>query len=159
VIGKLSGVETGEDAEGKIEGSDDGTGGEAHGTGRDMEVGDKPESFVGKGGSDAGDEGFEFGLSETVEKKMGDDEIVGAGGREGEGAGVVGLEAVGVGFATFTEEMEHGRAGVYGVSVDLRIGGHKDGKEAAVSVSDHQGSFLLEETREEAQAAALEGAA
>ncbi len=40
------------------------------------------------------DEGFEFGLGEAVEEEVGDDEVVGLGWGEGEGVGVVGLEAV-----------------------------------------------------------------
>ena len=111
----------------------------------------------------AGYEGFEVGLGEAVEEEVGDDEIVRFGCRrgEGEGAGLVGLEAGGRvgGFAALAEELEHGGAGVYGVHFDDGVRGEELGGEAAVSVTQDEGFFLLEQTWEEVEAAMFEGAA
>jgi hypothetical protein len=76
VVGEVGGAETGEEAEGEVEASDEGPCGEAHEAVWDAEVGDEPEGSGSEGGSDAGDEGVEFGWGEAVEEEVGDDEVV-----------------------------------------------------------------------------------
>jgi len=94
VVGKMGGAETGQDAECEIERADDELCREAHGAAGDAEVRGKPKGSGCEGGGDTSDECFEFGLGETVEEEMGDDEIVGfCIDRKGEGAGLLGLEA------------------------------------------------------------------
>ena len=89
---------------------------------------------------DAGEEGVELGLGKTVEEEVGDDEVVGGVEREGEGVGLLGVEALrGVwcdGFAALAEELEHGGADVYGVDGDVWVGCEESGSEAAVSVAE-----------------------
>lgn len=154
----MSRAETGEDAEGKVKGSDDGSGREAHGTGRDVKVGDEPEGTRCEGRGDSGDEGFEIGLGKTVEKEVGHDEIVGTGWSEGEGIGVVCVEASGAGLATLAEETEHRSAGVYRIGVKMSIDCKELGEEASISVTENQGSVLLEEMGEEVKATTFQGA-
>jgi hypothetical protein len=77
VVGEVGGAETSEEAEGEVEAADEELRGETHGTRGDAEVGDEPEGLGSEGGSDAVDEGVEFGLGEAVEKEVGDDEVVG----------------------------------------------------------------------------------
>lgn len=67
---------------------------------------------------------------------MGHDKVVKSAWGEGEGAGVVGSEARGMGFAPFAHEMEHGSAAVYGIGVELRIGGDQSCKKATISVTE-----------------------
>jgi hypothetical protein len=163
VIGEAGGAEVGEDAEGQIEGSDEESGREAHEAGGDAEVGDEPERVGGEAGDDAGDQGFEVGLGEAVEEEVGYDEIVGfcwgVWGWEGEGAGLVGFEAVeGVGggcFAVAAEELEHGGAGVDCIGLEVGVLGEELGEEAAVAVAEDEGALLLEETGEGVEAATL----
>ena len=159
MVGQPRGAKTGEDAEGKIERSHDDLCGQTHQPGRDAKVGDEPESIWRKCRCDAGDEGFEIGLGEAVEKEVRDDKVVRPGGREGERAGVVSFKAHGIGFAAPAQESEHGCAGVYGVGVDARVRCQKGREETAVAVAYHEGFFAMEERREKVQAAAFEGAA
>lgn len=108
--------------------------------------------------SDAGDQGFEIGLSEAVEEEVSDYEIVlfRIGGIEGEGLDLVGLEACCVRFATFAQEMEHGGAGVDGIGLEIGVLGEELGQEAAVSVAQDEGSFLLGEGRQVVEACSFE---
>jgi hypothetical protein len=96
VVGEMGGAETSEDAECEVERADDELCREAHWASGDAEVRGEPEGSGCEGRSDAGDEGFEFWLGETVEEEVGDDEIVGFRvDRKGQGAGLVGFEAGG----------------------------------------------------------------
>ena len=88
VVGEMGGAEAGEETEGEVEAADEECCGETHGAGGDAEVGDEPEGSWAERGSDAGDEGFEFGLGEAVEEEVRHDEVVGAFEREGESVGV-----------------------------------------------------------------------
>jgi hypothetical protein len=127
VVGELGGTQAGEEAEGEVEGADQEAGGEAEDAGWDAEVGEEPESPGLKVGGEAVDESFEAGLGEAVEEEVGDYEVVGLGGLEGEGAGLVGLDTGGVGDAAGFEEVQHGAAGVDCVSVQRGIGGEQLG--------------------------------
>ncbi len=71
VAGQAGGAEAGEDAEGEVEAADEEDGGETHRAGGDAEVGDEPEGVGSEVGGESGDEGVEFGLSETVEEEVG----------------------------------------------------------------------------------------
>ena len=138
VVGEGSDAEVGEDAEDEVEGADVGAGDEAHGAGGwDAEVGDEPEGSGCEVRGDLGDEGFEFGLGEAVEEEVSDDEVVFCCGlgMEGEGVGLVGLEAVGVRGAAAAEKMEHGGAGVDGVGLEVGVLSEELGEEAAVAVA------------------------
>jgi hypothetical protein len=83
VVGETGSAESGEEAEGEVEAADEELCGETHGARGDAEVGDEPEGSGSEGGSDAVDEGVEFGLGEAVEEEVGDDEVVGAYERVG----------------------------------------------------------------------------
>ena len=132
MVGEAGGAEAGEETEGEVEASDEGAGdGVDWAVGGDAEVGQEPESARLQVRSEGLDEGFEVGLGETVEEEVGDDEVVAAGGEEGagegEGIGVVGLQAGGCGgmggVAASFEQVEHAAAGVDCVYVDGRVGG------------------------------------
>jgi hypothetical protein len=123
VVGKTRGSKAGEETEGEIKTADKERGGKPQGASGNAEVGDQPEGFGRECGSKASDEEFELGLGEAVEKEVGDDEVVGFCGEEGEGVGVVGsqtVERVGSGgFGVAAKKLEHGEAGVYGVGVEM----------------------------------------
>lgn len=95
VVGQTGRAEAGDDAEAEVEGSDDNSGGEAHSSEWDAEVGDEPERSGVESWDDTGNEGFEIGLGEAVEEEVGHDEVVGASGCEGKRGDVVGLQARG----------------------------------------------------------------
>jgi hypothetical protein len=71
----------------------------------------------------------------------------------------VGLEACRVRFAAFAQEMEHGGAGVYGVGLKMGVSGEELGEEAAISVAQDEGSFLLGEGRQVVEACSFERSA
>ena len=116
-----------------------------------------------EGWRDAGDEGFQVGLSEAVEEEVGDNEIIGASERDSECAGLMGVEVLGCvgrgGFAALAEELQHGGASVDCIGVEGRVLREELGEETAVSVADYQGLFLIEKAEEEVEAAAFEGSA
>ncbi len=72
-------------------------------------------------------EGGELGLGEAVEEEVGDDEVGFGGGCDGEGGGLQGLEAVGVGTAAVAEEVEHGGAGVDREGLEVWLTGEEAG--------------------------------
>jgi hypothetical protein len=139
VVGEAGGAETGEEAEGEVEGADEELCGETHGARWDAEVGDQPEGSGMQVLCDAGDESVELGLGEAVEEEVGDDEVVGTFQRVDECVGVVRAQAKsGVGrccFATLAEELEHGGAGVDCVGVELGVVLEELGEEATVTVA------------------------
>jgi hypothetical protein len=164
VVGEMGGAEASEDTEGEVEAADDEFCGEMHWAVRDAEVGDEPEGSGSKGGGDADDEGVELGLGEAVEKEVGDDQVVGVFEWEGEGVGVMGVEAgvdVWCGFfAVLAEELEHGGAGVDCVDFEMRVSFEELSKEAAVSIAQDEGSAdlaVMRELREIVIAAVFEG--
>jgi len=163
VIGKSGGAEASENAEGKIEASDDDPCGKAHGAGWDTEIGDEPERAGGKGGGDARNQKLEIGLDETIQKKMRNDEIIRAAGREIESADVASVEAASsvwnLRFATLAQQVEHRGAGVYGLGMEMGICSDKLSEETAVSISEDQGASRVEEPREIVEAAVLQGPA
>ena len=89
----MGGAETGEEAEGEVEAADQKFCREAHGADRDAEVGEEPEGSRGEGGSDASDQGLEFGLGEAVEEEVCDDQVVGVFKWDSESVGLVGMKA------------------------------------------------------------------
>jgi hypothetical protein len=140
VVGEACNAEAGEEAEGQVEAADEELGDGAHRAGGgDAEVGDEPEGSGLEVWGEMGYECFEFGLGEAVEEEVGGYEIVGMSGGEGEGVGVVGLEACACrragGVAAVLEEPEHGGAGVDCVGVELGVGAEELAKETAVSVA------------------------
>jgi hypothetical protein len=156
-------AEAGKDTKGKVESSDNNSGGEMHGAGRNAEVGDEPQRIGCKSWGDAGDESVEFVLGEAVQEEVSYDEIVRTSGSDAEGGGVMDLEASGgvggTGFASSAKELEHGGAAVYGVGLEMGIGGHQGGEEAAVSVAENQCVATVKQLREVVGAAAFEGCA
>jgi hypothetical protein len=112
---------------------------------------------------ETGYEGFELGLSEAVEEEVSGYEVVGVGWGEGVGVGVVGLEACvcsgAGGLAAPLEELKHVGAGVDCVDVELGVGAEELGEEAAVSVAEDEGVFVMEESWDEVSSAALQGGA
>jgi hypothetical protein len=153
----VGGAEAGEEAEGEVEAADVESGEGLERSGGDAEVGEEPECSGGQGGGEPGCEGVEFELGEAVEEEVGDDEVGGMGGGVGEGAGVVGVEAVGGWVAALVKELEHGGAGVDCVCVEVGVGGEEAGEEATVAVAEDQGAAAVEETGEEVVAGAFEG--
>jgi len=147
-----------ENAEGKVKRAHKDAGGETHGTGRDAEVGDEPECSRCEVRSEVGDKSFDIRLREAIEEEVGHDEIVSAGGREGEGAGMARLQASG-GSATLAEKVEHSGAGVYGFGVEIGVGSHQCAEEAAVPIAQNARSSLIEKKGKEVQAAVFQGAA
>jgi hypothetical protein len=156
----MVGAEAGEDAESEVEGADDNSGRKAHRPGRDAEVGDHPENFGRERGNDVRDEGFEFALSEAVEKEVCGDQIVSSHRSKGESVGVMGLEAncrvESAGLATLAKQMKHGGTGVDGVGMDTGIGSHQGGEETAISIAEDERLLLIQQAREKVQAAAFE---
>jgi hypothetical protein len=160
VIGQGVGAEAGEDAEGKVEAADVGSGDEVHEAGGwNAEVGDEPEGSRGEVRGDVSDEGFEFGLGEAIEKEVGDDEVVLLCWVKSEGVAVVGLEASSVKGAALAEEMEHGGAGVDSVGLEVGVLREETGEEAAVAVAEDEGGFLMGEGGEVVEAGSLESGA
>lgn len=90
---------------------------------------------------------------------MGDDEIAGAGRCEGERVRMMDIDARRVGFAAVAKELEHLRAAVYSVGMDVGIGSQERSEKAAVSITDNEGAFLIEKERKKVQPAAFEGTA
>ena len=102
MVGEAGGAKASEYAEGEVEAADVGAGDGAHGPGGwDAEVGDEPDGVGCEVRGELGNECFELGLGEAVDEEVSDDEVVFfcGFGVEGEGVGLVGLEAVGVGGA------------------------------------------------------------
>jgi len=159
VVGQPGGAETGEQAEGEVKETNESLGEQAKGAGWDAEVGEVPESSGGKVGGEMGDELVEFGLGEAVEEEVSDDEIVEAGGLEGEGVGFGGGEAGGGHGGSGAEEMKHGGAEVDGVGVQVRVAGEEMGEKAAVAIAEDKGSAGVEEPGEEVDSAVMEGGA
>ena len=162
VVGQAGDAEAGEEAEREVEGADEEAGEQVEGAGggRNAEVGEEPEAAGGEVGSEAGGEAVELGFGEAIEEEVGDDEVVGARGLEGEGVRLMGLEAAGCGGRggdrALTEKVEHGGAEVDGVGVELRAAREKLGEKAPVPITEQEGSASLEEAREEVEATALE---
>jgi len=162
VVGQAGDAEAGEEAEREVEGADEVAGEEVEGAGggRNAEVGEEPKAARGEVRSEAGGQAVELGFGEAIEEEVGDDEVVRARGLEGEGVRLMGLEADGCGgrggMRALTEEVEHGGAEIDGVGVELRVAGEELGEEAAVPITEQEGSAGLEEAREEVEATALE---
>ena len=157
VVGEVRGTEASQDVEGKIETTDVDARGKSQGAGGNAEVGDDPESFGREHRSGARDEGFEVGLGEAVEEKVGNEQIVGAVEWNGKRTGPEGLEAVAVGCAAFAKESQHGGADVDGGDMDRCVCGEESGGEASVSIAKDEGSFLVEDRGEVAEAAVYQG--
>ena len=75
---------------------------------------------------------------------------------EGEGAGLMGVEAICVCLAALTQECEHCGADVYGVGVEGWVLSEEGGEEATVSVAEDEGSRLLGEGGQVVETGALE---
>ena len=94
-------------------------------------------------------EAGEFGVEETVEEEVGDDEVGLRGSGGGEGVGLDGLEAVGGEGAALIEKLEHAGAGVDGESLKRGVLVEKFGEEAAVAVAEDEGAAAGGEQRKE----------
>jgi hypothetical protein len=139
VVGKVRRTEAGEDAEAEVEAANESSGGEARASSGDMEVGEVR--------ADAGGEGIEVRLRETVEEEVGDDEVVRAGGYECAGVGDVRAEArtccgVGAG-GSAGEEREHRGAEVDGVGFELGVRGEESRGEAAIAVAEEESAAAV----------------
>lgn len=153
--------ETGEQAEGSVEEGDRGAGEDClEGfAGGNLKFRDEPERAGGKRGLNAREQRLDLRIGEAIEKKVGDDEVVRAGGRmEGASVGVGGGEAV---LRTLKsdaagEEAQHGGAGVDGVGMQEGMGGEEAREEAAVAVAEDESAAGIGECGEKEEAAALE---
>jgi hypothetical protein len=141
VVGEVAGGETGEEAEGAVEGGDKGAGDEAaEGVWGDGELGDYPLGLGSGCDAEGCGEEVDLGGGEAVEEEVGDDEVVRRVGRvESAGVGLVGADTRAVAAGALEQGAEHGGAGVDGVDLDQRIGAEKAGGEAAVAVAEDEG--------------------
>ncbi len=139
--GKLAEGEAGEEAEGAVEGQDQGTCDEAAEAGVwDGELRDQP-SGLGEGRCAEGcGEGLDLGGGEAVEEEVGHDEVVRrVWGAEGAGIGVVSVNAGGVVSGPMQQGVEHGGAGIDGVNAENGSGAKQAGGEAAIAIAEDEG--------------------
>ena len=156
-VGEAGDAEAGEDAEGEVEEADvEGGEGRRMGLGG-MAKSERSQRVPGAGvRGDSVGEGLKFGLGEAVEEEVGDDEVGAWGWCDGEGGGLEGADAFGIGLAAVVEEVKHGGAGVDGEGAEVGSACQEAGEEAAVAVAEDEGSAAGWEVVEEVGAGALE---
>ncbi len=163
MVWQVSGAETGEQAEGKVEGTYEKAGDRADWPGgRDAEVGEDPESAGREASADCGDEVGEIRFGEAVEEEVRGDEVKGGLGRcgeRGEGISVMRGKAMGGKGAATGEESQHGAAGVDGGGVEVGIAVQQSGEKAAISVAKDERVAAVGEGWQEGGSSADEGAA
>lgn len=149
-----------EEAEAEIERADENPRGKAHEAGGDAEVGDEPECVGCKVLVEELRECVQVGLSEAVEKEVGDDKVVGASGGEVADVGDLGAQTRGGGgvggVSSAGEEREHRGADVDGVDVELGVVREEAGGEAAIAIAKDESTAAPGECGQEVVAAADE---
>lgn len=163
MVRQTAGMKASQNAEGKVETTDEDEGGKAHGAGRDAKVGDDPKGSGSERWPDAEDERVEAGLIEAVEKKVSDDQIIGANRPEGEGVDVTSFETgSGIersGRAVPAEQAKHRGTGINGIGMKFGSGSHQLCQKSSVAIAKDEGLFLIPQMGEKMETATLKTAA